>query len=84
MDITPEIRERPEKLHENYSAMGQDMVSYLDTLLSLQNPKTPLPDEEIFIIYHQITELFFKLVFRSGYFILNSGSAHNWTNVIKN
>jgi tryptophan 2,3-dioxygenase len=33
----------------------------LDTLLSLQNPKTPFPDEEIFIIYHQITELYFKL-----------------------
>jgi tryptophan 2,3-dioxygenase len=28
----------------------------------LQNPKTPFPDEEIFIIYHQITELYFKLV----------------------
>ena len=35
---------------------------HLDTLLSLQNPKTPFPDEEIFIIYHQITELYFKLI----------------------
>src|SRR6195952_1548668 len=35
---------------------------HLDTLLSLQNPKTPFLDEEIFIIYHQITELYFKLV----------------------
>ena len=34
---------------------------HLDTLLSLQNPKTSFPDEEIFIIYHQITELYFKL-----------------------
>jgi tryptophan 2,3-dioxygenase len=34
---------------------------HLDTLLSLQNPKTPFRDEEIFIIYHQITELYFKL-----------------------
>ena len=33
----------------------------VDTLLSLQNPKTDFPDEEIFIIYHQITELYFKL-----------------------
>ncbi len=33
----------------------------LDTLLSLQHPITPFPDEEIFIIYHQITELYFKL-----------------------
>lgn len=34
---------------------------HLDTLLSLQSPKTKIPDEEIFIIYHQITELYFKL-----------------------
>lgn len=78
MELTPEIRERLEKLQEKYASMGQDMVSYLDgllyadfltywdyihldTLLSLQNPKTSFPDEEIFIIYHQITELYFKL-----------------------
>ncbi len=34
---------------------------HVDTLLTLQNPKTGFPDEEIFIIYHQITELYFKL-----------------------
>jgi tryptophan 2,3-dioxygenase len=34
----------------------------LDTLLSLQEPKTDFPDEQIFIMYHQITELYFKLV----------------------
>lgn len=34
---------------------------HLDTLLSLQNPKTAFPDEQIFVIYHQITELYFKL-----------------------
>ncbi|MBP6334897.1 MAG: tryptophan 2,3-dioxygenase [Bacteroidia bacterium] len=34
---------------------------HVDTLLSLQNPKTSFPDEEIFIMYHQITELYFKL-----------------------
>jgi tryptophan 2,3-dioxygenase len=34
---------------------------HLDTLLSLQSPITPFPDEEIFIMYHQITELYFKL-----------------------
>jgi len=43
-----------------------DFITYwdyihLDTLLSLQSPKTLFPDEEIFIIYHQITELYFKL-----------------------
>jgi tryptophan 2,3-dioxygenase len=35
---------------------------HLDTLLSLQNPKTQLPDEKIFIVYHQITELYFNLI----------------------
>jgi len=33
----------------------------VDTLLSLQKPRTPFPDELIFIVYHQITELYFKL-----------------------
>jgi tryptophan 2,3-dioxygenase len=35
---------------------------HLDTLLSLQSPKTSFPDEHIFIIYHQITELYFRLI----------------------
>jgi tryptophan 2,3-dioxygenase len=34
---------------------------HLETLLSLQTPRTRIPDEEIFIMYHQITELYFKL-----------------------
>ena len=36
----------------------------VDTLLSLQKPKTQFPDEVIFIMYHQITELYFKLSLR--------------------
>lgn len=72
------ILDRLQQLEEKYSAMGQDMKSYLDgllyadyltywdyihldTLLSLQNPRTPIPDERIFILYHQITELYFRL-----------------------
>ena len=35
---------------------------HLDTLLSLQTPKTRFPDEKIFIVYHQITELYFNLI----------------------
>ncbi len=35
---------------------------HLDTLLSLQTPKTSFRDEKIFIIYHQITELYFNLI----------------------
>jgi tryptophan 2,3-dioxygenase len=78
MDLKPDVIKRIEALEKKYSAMGQDLISYLDgllyadyltywdyvhvdTLLSLQNPRTSFPDEEIFIIYHQITELYFKL-----------------------
>jgi tryptophan 2,3-dioxygenase len=35
---------------------------HLGTLLSLQTPKTAYPDELIFVTYHQITELYFKLI----------------------
>ncbi len=35
---------------------------HLDVLLSLQHPRTILADEKIFILYHQITELYFKLI----------------------
>jgi len=35
---------------------------HLDTLLSLQTPKTHFPDEKVFIMYHQITELYFQLI----------------------
>lgn len=34
---------------------------HLDVLLNLQNPRTHWPDEKIFILYHQITELYFNL-----------------------
>ena len=78
MELTPETKDKLDKLQEKYAAMGQDMSAYLDgllyadfltywdyihldTLLSLQSPKTSFPDEEIFIMYHQITELYFKL-----------------------
>jgi tryptophan 2,3-dioxygenase len=77
--MNQDIQDRLQLLEEKYSAMGQDMKSYLDgllhadyltywdyihldTLLSLQNPRTPIPDERIFIMYHQITELYFRLI----------------------
>ncbi|MRI01430.1 tryptophan 2,3-dioxygenase [Kriegella sp. EG-1] len=47
-------------LHQRYLTYW-DYI-HLDTLLSLQVPRTYFPDEEIFIMYHQITELFFKLI----------------------
>ena len=46
-------------LHSNYTTYWEYIN--LDVLLSLQQPKTFFPDESIFIMYHQITELYFKL-----------------------
>src|SRR5690606_26061084 len=34
----------------------------VDTLLSLQKPRTNFKDESIFIMYHQVTELFLKMM----------------------
>jgi tryptophan 2,3-dioxygenase len=34
----------------------------VDTLLSLQKPRTNFKDEEVFIMYHQVTELLLKLM----------------------
>jgi len=47
-------------LHQRYLTYCEYI--HLDTLLSLQIPRTFFPDEEIFIMYHQITELYFKLI----------------------
>jgi tryptophan 2,3-dioxygenase len=46
-------------LHAKYLSYW-DYVQ-VDTLLSLQKPRTDVKDEMIFIVYHQITELYFKL-----------------------
>jgi tryptophan 2,3-dioxygenase len=81
MEITPEIKEKLDKIHAKYAAIGEDFNAYLegliyadsvtywdyievDTLLSLQKPRTKFPDEVVFIMYHQITELYFKLTLR--------------------
>lgn len=35
---------------------------HTDALLSLQTPRTNFPDENVFIMYHQVNELLFKMV----------------------
>lgn len=57
----------------------------VETLLTLQNPKTDYPDEVIFIMYHQITELYFKLamhefeqIAHNGKVISPSGKDEGW------
>ena len=49
---------------------------HLDTLLSIQVPRTHFPDEEIFIMYHQITELFFKLILHEQKQVVDDKSQH--------
>ena len=49
---------------------------HLDTLLSLQVPRTHFPDEEIFIMYHQITELYFKLILHEQKQLVDDKSQH--------
>jgi tryptophan 2,3-dioxygenase len=68
------LNEKYAALGEDFNAyleglLYADVTTYwdyiqLDTLLSLQKPKTSFPDEVVFIMYHQITELYFKLALR--------------------
>lgn len=57
----------------------------LDVLLNLQHPKTDFPDEFIFIVYHQINELYFRLslhemeqIAYGGRNVLPSGEDKGW------
>jgi len=71
-DKTLDIVKRLAKKHENYPdyleglehSRGTRYWDYinLESLLGLQNPKTDFKDELIFITYHQICELYFKLI----------------------
>lgn len=65
------LNEKITSTGQNFSSyldafLYQDFLTYwdyveVDTLLTLQKPRTKFPDETIFIMYHQITELYFKL-----------------------
>lgn len=71
-DIIKEIEEKYKKLGqnpENYlkGLLHSRPINYwdyieVDTLLTLQKPRTDFPDEVIFIMYHQVTELLLKLI----------------------
>lgn len=66
------LEEKYEAMGQNLSSyldglLHSDYLTYwdyihLDTLLSLQTPRTALPDEKIFILYHQVTELYFRMI----------------------
>ena len=71
-DLLTRLRKKYDVMGQDLSSyldglLHADYLTYwdyihLDTLLSLQNPKTRFPDEKVFIVYHQITELYFNLV----------------------
>lgn len=69
----------------------------IETLLTLQNPRTDIPDEEVFIMYHQVNELLFKMVLWEvkqiarnvgeldvAYFITKLGRIRRYFNVLTN
>jgi len=70
--LISEIEEKYQNLGENPETYLKGLlqakpINYwdyieVDTLLSLQKPRTNFKDEEIFIMYHQITELVLKLI----------------------
>ena len=71
-DIIQKITEKYQSLGENPETYLQGLlhskpITYwdyveVDTLLSLQKPRTNFKDESIFIMYHQATELFLKMM----------------------
>lgn len=72
VDLINKLEKKYEAMGQDLSSyleglLHSEYVTYwdyiqTDILLSLQKPRTAIPDEEIFIMYHQITELYFKLV----------------------
>ena len=71
-EIIEKINEKYQKLGENPDTYLKGLlqarpITYwdyiqVDTLLSLQKPRTNFKDEEIFIMYHQVIELTLKLI----------------------
>lgn len=71
-DLLAKLKQKYEVMGQDLTSyldglLNADYLTYwdyihLDTLLSLQNPKTQFPDEKVFIAYHQITELYFNLI----------------------
>lgn len=70
--LLQKLEEKYEAMGQDLSSyldglLNSDYLTYwdyihLDTLLSLQSPRTAFPDEKIFILYHQVTELYFRMM----------------------
>lgn len=71
-DIIKDIEEKYQNMGENPQTYLKGLlqakpINYwdyiqVDTLLSLQRPRTNYKDEEIFVMYHQVIELFLKML----------------------
>ena len=71
-EILKAIEEKYEKLGVPVDAMLEGLLwstpitywDYIqtDALLGLQTPRTTQPDEMVFIMYHQVNELLFKMI----------------------
>lgn len=70
-ELLSQLEQKYETMGQNMEAyleglLYADYTTYwdyiqTDALLALQTPRTSFPDEMVFIMYHQITELYFKL-----------------------
>jgi|TARA_R110000737_G_scaffold131637_1_gene163409 tryptophan 2,3-dioxygenase len=71
-NLNDDIKKKYDKLGENSETYMKGLlhakpITYwdyidVDALLSLQKPRTDFKDEEIFVMYHQVTELFLKMM----------------------
>ncbi len=74
---------------EVYSGVKYWEYINVDALIGLQHPKTSLPDEMTFIVYHQICELYFKLIIheisliQKSYIEYNAIVQQEWVKRIK-
>ncbi|SEP90386.1 Tryptophan 2,3-dioxygenase apoenzyme [Hyunsoonleella jejuensis] len=71
-DITNQLKVKYESIDQDLEVHLEGLlhskpISYwdyiqTDVLLNLQKPRTDFPDEMVFIMYHQISELLFKMI----------------------
>ncbi|TYB76015.1 tryptophan 2,3-dioxygenase [Bizionia saleffrena] len=71
-DITDQLRDKYEAINQDVDVhldglLHSKPINYweyiqTDALLSLQNQRTTLPDEMVFLMYHQVNELLFKMI----------------------
>ena len=71
-EITNQLNDKFQKIGQDIDVHLQGLLHskpinywdyiHTDALLNLQLPRTNFPDEMVFIMYHQINELLFKMI----------------------